>query len=361
MEATIIAILYSLYAFIFGFLLHRHLISSNEEYTIRKANITGIRWNSQSKPILGGLTFYSLFIFGIINYAILYRGDFLTSGTSVGIILVVTIAFLIGLTDDLLNTSPAVKFGGQIACVLILINFGIYIKIFDTPTLNYILTGLWVVGMMNSINMLDNMDAITSSISLVIFSFILCIVACFDFNIDKWFFIIIILSAISATGSFLIFNWNPSKMYMGDNGSMFLGALLAILGILFVWNIPSSNFEHPGFTPLLLVALTYLVPITDTTTVSINRLLKGNSPFVGGKDHTTHHISYLGLGDRWVAIVLISINTISAIIAGYLIFNDKILTANILFKAALWPIIVFLSLYSITRFVKPKNKSNAQS
>ncbi|HON19132.1 MAG TPA: MraY family glycosyltransferase [Salinivirgaceae bacterium] len=354
METIIITILFAIYSFIFGFLLHRHLVTSNEKYTIRKANITGIRWNSQSKPILGGLTFYSLFIFGIINYVVLIRGNFLTNPVSIGILLVVTMAFIIGLSDDLLNTSPSFKFAGQIACALMLINFNIYIKIFEVPMLNYLLTIFWVVGMMNSINMLDNMDAITSSISTVIFGFILFLVCTIDFGYDRWFFVMLILSAINALVSFLIFNWHPSKMYMGDNGSMFLGALLAILGILFVWNIPGEELPHRGFTPLLLIVLTYLIPITDTTTVSINRLLQGKSPFVGGRDHTTHHLSYLGLSDRQVALVLIFISLISTFLAGYLLTHYSSPNINTLLQFAIFPVLVFVFLYSLTRFVKQK-------
>ncbi len=356
MEKIILIILYSGYSFLLGFLLHRYLISSTQKYNIRKANVTGIRWETQSKPILGGITFFSLFIFGIINYVVLFKGDFLTNNIGVGIILVVTISFLIGLADDLLNSSPFFKSSAQFACALLLINFDIYIKIFENPTLNYLLTILWVVGVMNSVNMLDNMDAITSSVSVMIFTFLLFVVIGQN-HAEIWFYLVILVSAISSVGSFLIFNWHPSKMYMGDNGSMFLGALLSISGILFIWNIPAHSLTHPGFTPLLLIWLLFTVPITDTTTVSINRLLKGNSPFVGGKDHTTHFLSYLGFGDRGVALIMIGITTVSLGLAAWLVFVIKNPTRQELVLFALWPLLVFIVLYSTTRIVKPKGRS----
>jgi len=355
MEYIILIILYAGYSFVLGFLLHKYLINSTEKYNLKKANVTGIRWETQTKPIFGGITFFSLFIFGIINYVLLFKGDFLTNNIGVGIILVVTISFLIGLADDLLNSSPFFKFFAQLACALLLINFDIYIKIFESQTLNYLLTVFWVVGIMNSINMLDNMDAITSSISTLIFAFFILVVIYLDY-VDKWFYLIVLVSAISSTGSFLIFNWHPSKMYMGDNGSMFLGALLSIAGILFIWNMPAQNLEHPGFTPLLIIWLLFTVPITDTTTVSINRLLKGKSPFVGGKDHTTHYLSYLGLSDRGVALVMIAITIISHLLAGLLMFHIKSPTKQELILFAIWPTLVFITLFSITKIVKPKEK-----
>ena len=135
MEYIILIILYAGYSFVLGFLLHKYLINSTEKYNLKKANVTGIRWETQTKPIFGGLTFFSLFIFGIINYVLLFKGDFLTNNIGVGIILVVTISFLIGLADDLLNSSPFFKFFAQLACALLLINFDIYIKIFESQTL----------------------------------------------------------------------------------------------------------------------------------------------------------------------------------------------------------------------------------
>ena len=356
MELIILIVLYGGYSFLLGFLLHKYLINSTQKHNLKKANVSGIRWESQSKPILGGITFFCIFMFGIINYVLLFKGEFLTSTIAVGVILVVTVSFLIGLADDLLNSSPIFKSTAQFACALLLINFDIYIKIFETPMLNYMLTIFWVLGVMNSINMLDNMDAITSSVSLLILSFMILIAVTLG-EPEIWFYLILLVSGISSVGSFLIFNWHPSKMYMGDNGSMFLGALLSILGILFVWNIPAQSLHHPGLTPLLLIWLIFTVPITDTTTVSINRLLKGNSPFVGGRDHTTHFLSYIGLKDWGVALVMIAISIISLTLAGWLYFVVKNPTSNQILLFSIWPATVFITLYTMTRIVKPKQKT----
>ena len=125
--------------------------------------------------------------------------------------------------------------------------------------------------------------------------------------------------------------------------------------------MPAQNLEHPGFTPLLIIWLLFTVPITDTTTVSINRLLKGKSPFVGGKDHTTHYLSYLGLSDRGVALVMIAITIISHLLAGLLMFHIKSPTKQELILFAIWPTLVFITLFSITKIVKPKEKKKMRN
>ncbi|PLX23024.1 MAG: hypothetical protein C0599_05080 [Salinivirgaceae bacterium] len=352
MENSILIILFFAYTFILGFLIHKYLISRSQKYNIHKANTSAIRWEQQSKPIFGGITFFALFIFAIINYIAFFDSSIIVSGPVIAIILSITISFLMGLADDLLNTPPLFKFGMQVSVAIILIYFGIYINIFNNDTLNYLLTIFWVVGIMNSINMLDNMDGITTSTSLVI-SIIIGVFALLSPSESVWFYLMIFSSVYAALGSFLIFNWNPSKMYMGDNGSQFLGAFLAIFGIMFLWNQNTPGYDHPALFKLVTVAIVFAMPLTDTITVSINRLLQGKSPFVGGKDHTTHHLSYAGFSDRKVALVFIFGSLISGIIAMVLIryFPNPNITTLLLFF--LYPVIVFSSLYTLTIIVKP--------
>jgi len=359
MEKTIILIFFGAYSFLLGFMLHKYLINSSNKYNIQKANIQGIRWETQTKPLFGGVTFFSIFIFGIINYAVLLNDSIVLDSSVVGIILVATISFLIGLADDLLNSSPFFKFLAQIACALLLINFNIYITIFSTPILNYILTIFWVVGIMNSINMLDNMDAITSSVSLTIMLAMIFLVVVSG-GMVTWFYLFVLVSIIAGVGSFLIFNWKPSKMYMGDSGSMFLGVLLAIFGILFLWNIPTTVPGHSILIPSVVTWLVFTVPITDTSVVSINRLLRGQSPFVGGRDHTTHFLSYMGLKEPQIAFVLIFITLISITLAGILIFVIKNPSLIQICSFAAWPALILIVMIVITKTIKPKiTKPNA--
>lgn len=343
--------IFFIYSIIVGLLMHRFFIIRAEKYKIKKANTSAERWSSQTKPILGGLTFYALFLFSILNYMFFFDIENLLKPEVFGTILVVTISFLMGLADDMLNTPPGFKFIFQILATFILIYSGVYIRIFDTQLYNYLLTGFWVVGIMNSINMLDNMDAITTSVSISILTVALVIMNILG-NFSP-FLLLISFGALAALLSFLYYNWNPAKMYMGDNGSQFLGALLAIIGIYCFWNAPEMT-NHSNLYPFFFAFLAFIVPISDTTTVTINRLLRKQSPFVGGRDHTTHHLSYAGLHEKKIAILLFSINLFFGLIAiSIIVLNERFLIPVWLIGSI--AILVFLFLYLNTKISKPKS------
>src|SRR5690606_20147253 len=95
-------------------------------------------------------------------------------------------------------------------------------------------------------------------------------------------------------------------------GSQFLGAFLAFVGIRFLWNMPSATGAWEPERQVLAALIVFLLPIVDTTVVSINRISRGRSPFVGGRDHTTHHLSYLGLSDGQVAMVFMGLALVNA-------------------------------------------------
>jgi UDP-GlcNAc:undecaprenyl-phosphate GlcNAc-1-phosphate transferase len=213
-----------------------------------------------------------------------------------------------GLSDDAYNTKPFLKFAVQFLCAILFILTDICIHTFPWEWLNISITILWVVGMMNSINMLDNMDGIVSSTTII--SLILClfIPSIYQNNTD----FAINISIIAVLIGFLFYNWHPSKMYMGDTGSQFLGLYVAWITIKHVWGFksPLSTFQvEQIIAPILIL----IVPIMDTTTVIFRRMMKGQSPFVGGRDHTTHHLALLGLTDNQVVYALSSISLISGI------------------------------------------------
>lgn len=314
-----------------------------------------IRWSSEYKPALGGISFFLLFLLSVACYPVLFPYRFIHLDTQLlGTLGAVTLAFLMGLADDSYNTKPLLKFSVQVTCSLILIYTGDYINIFSNEILNYCITILWVVGMMNSINMLDNMDAITAVVALFIFleSLMTIILQHNYFHLD----VLIILGIVGALIGFLFFNWHPSKLFMGDTGSQFLGMLLAIMGIKYFWNAADFHGETHVSKQIISVLLAFLIPITDTTSVVINRLRRKQSPFIGGKDHTTHHLSYLGLSDSQVALAFAGISIVSMILL--LVLQGSI--ANLHWKHSLlfigYILIVFGTLYTITRKTKAPEK-----
>lgn len=342
-------IIFFFITFAFSFFENKFFLKKSKTLNFRKSNISAIRWENQTKPIFGGITFYTIFLLTVIYYYFFVSSTL--SANNIVFIIIITIAFFMGLADDILNTSPHFKFFFQLLIATILVFSGIYINITNSIFFNYFITYFWVIGIMNSINMLDNMDAITSSISITILIGVVLNIILSD-NISI-FPLLISVATIASLMSYLIFNWHPSKLYMGDNGSQFLGALLAILGIFFFWN-NNGSFAHSFSKQFLIAIIAFIIPITDTTSVTINRLLKKKSPFIGGKDHTTHHLSYLGFSDRQVAIILMLLSFLSVLfsvyIANYIIIWKTIHVVLFGFYA----LIIFITIYSITRISKPK-------
>jgi UDP-GlcNAc:undecaprenyl-phosphate GlcNAc-1-phosphate transferase len=351
MDIKILAFFF-VYSLVIGYFLHNFFVKRASQYKIKKANTSAERWSSQSKPILGGITFYVMFIFAIVNYGIIVGFKGLVHPQILGAIIVVTIGFMMGLADDMLNTPPGFKFLMQTICAIVLIYSGVQIDIFTNHYANLALTLFWVIGIMNSVNMLDNMDAITTSVSIAVL--LAAIVVLLVLQPFSGALLYLTVGSLAGFVSFLTVNWHPSKMYMGDNGSQFIGAFLAIVGIELFWNQPAS-MGVSVIDSFVIILLLFLVPISDTTAVTINRIMRGQSPFVGGRDHTTHHLSYFGLKDNQVAWLLLSINFISAAGATLLILKkDELNLPTMVFGAIAG--IVLVALYSITKISKPKHK-----
>ena len=252
-----------------------------------------------------------------------------------------TLAFLMGLADDAFNTQPLLKFSTQVFCALIVIFSGHSVNIFQNQFINYMLTVVWIVGLMNSVNMLDNMDGITSIVSILA-SFFMVIVNVSLFNTNSYS-TTLNLGVLGALCGFLVFNFHPAKMFMGDTGSQFLGLFLGVMGIDNCWNNPTS-IQINGFpiANIVIVILVFLLPLTDTITVIINRSVKGNSPFIGGKDHTTHHLFFKGITEKRIAILFFVIGGV-AIGLAYLLVTR--FSYTLFYVSILYCITVFISLY----------------
>lgn len=264
-----------------------------------------------------------------------------------------------GLADDAYDTKPLIKSLTQFVCALILILTGTRIECFENELLNYTLTILWVIGMMNSINMLDNMDAITTIVSIGILIFISTITILQSHTLTP--ISILVIAMLGSLCGFLIYNWHPSKMFMGDTGSQFLGVFLAIIGIEYCWNIkPSIDALFPieyGTKSILVVASVFVIPLTDTITVVTNRLIRGKSPFVGGKDHTTHSLFFQGITEKKIALLYFGLTCIGCYLS-YLIITDNNWSLQKFWLYSIYPISVFLPLFLLT-YNKNKPKSNS--
>lgn len=351
MEITILVwIFFSIYLSI---AIGKFLIRKSNTFKFKKSNQDGIRFSSQTKPIYGGVIFYVIFVISVI-FSLMISTDDQTVNQLFTFLLVGTIGFFIGLADDLVSPSPFFKFFGQTLVASVLVFMGMTVQISTNEIVNAFITFLWVVGIMNSINLLDNMDAISTSItSMVLIAVLVILLMSESINFPL---VILLSGTIGSLLGFLRFNWNPAKMYMGDNGSQFLGAILAIVGVQYFWNSGLTIVEISISKSFWATTLAFIIPITDTTTVFINRIAQGKSPFVGGSDHTTHHLYYLGLSVKQVALLLNFLTIISLSLSVYIIkfVEEWSMTHNFVFGA--YSLILFTLIYSTTKISKPKEQ-----
>lgn len=307
-----------------------------------------IRWNPLRKPSLGGITFFLVFLLLVIASlaANLIHEMYLTRHLW-GFLFCALAGFLMGLADDAYNTRPLIKFLVQALCAGIFVISDNYIKVFSLEYINYLFTFLWVVGLMNSLNMLDNMDAITTIVSFSILFFI----GLFQYlnQIEDGFYSLITVGMMGSFAGFLYHNWYPSKMFMGDSGSQFVGMLLAWLGVRYLWNATDIHGKFIQSKNVLIPVLVFIVTISDTATVTINRILKGKSPFVGGRDHTTHNLVFNGFSQRQVAVLYLLISIMGGVTAVVLVYGSRHWTSSHIAAGISLILLIFCGLYITTR------------
>lgn len=340
-------LIFFIFTLSFSLLINGLFLKFSKTLGVKNSNDQGtiIRWGSTSKPAFGGISFYIVFLASFAFYGSFYNEP-MVNPKLLGVLVATSLGFLIGLADDAYNTKPLLKFLGQVLCGLILVYTGNYIHFFESHYLNYALTVFWVVAMMNSINMLDNMDAITTVVSIGSALGVLALLLIT--GTSSHFYFLILLGLVSSLLGFLYYNWNPSKMYMGDTGSQFLGVLLAAVGIHFYWNNYGSG-NHSEWMRLVAPLLAFLPSIVDTTVVIINRLRRRQSPFIGGRDHTTHHLSYMGYSDRMIAVIFLLLSLLSVSIAVWMLTAQEGYQYYILCIAGIYCVVVFLLLFWVSQ------------
>jgi UDP-GlcNAc:undecaprenyl-phosphate GlcNAc-1-phosphate transferase len=330
------------------------LLSFSQTLGIRNKNDITVRWSNESKPSLGGVAFFVAFLLGAIAYSIIfYAENIFHNKEFVGLFGAGLIAFIMGLADDAYNTKPYLKLAVQILCGVILVATDSLIAITPSFTINAFLTISWVVLIMNSLNMLDNMDGITGTNALFILSTCLASdIILYDWNMNLWTLTLCI--QIGALVGFLYFNIHPSKLFMGDAGSQFIGLFTAFFAIHDLSNIGVKTNESP-LIGLIIILIAFSPTLVDTLSVVINRLKKGQNPMVGGKDHTTHHLVYAGYSDRQVWYIFLLLSIISLIVSIIAIYAAKWNMIGLVYGLTIFVVAIFIFLYEKTiRFQQKK-------
>jgi UDP-GlcNAc:undecaprenyl-phosphate GlcNAc-1-phosphate transferase len=257
----------------------------------------GERWSKQTTPTLGGIGIYLGIVAGVLGAVA--AGATPLSEELVGVLAGAGLLFLAGLADDLFTLPPLAKLGAQAGAAAIVLSTGLKVEIIDQPVVATALAMVWIVGMTNAFNLLDNMDGLAASLAAI---------ASGLFAVDavtahpSHTVLVLALAIMAACAAFLPFNLRvnkPAAVFMGDSGSQLLGFSLACFGLASSWKGASTTVAT-----LLLPILILAVPILDTTLVTLIRLLEGRPISQGGRDHTSHRLVYSGLTEKRAVVLL---------------------------------------------------------
>lgn len=247
------------------------------------------RWHSKPTAMLGGVAVFATTVAGYLVFIPITK-------ESVAIISGASFLFLIGLIDDLRDIKPYQKLIGQLVAVSMVIGAGLELPWTGFYFADVWITVFWIVGITNAINLLDNMDGLATGIALIAAT---TLGASFyqSGQISEALFIFVFAGALLG---FLIYNFNPASIFMGDCGSMFIGFLISSMVLL-----NQDGGRSRGILSVLAVPVLILfVPIFDTTLVTLLRKFSGRKASQGGRDHTSHRLVALGLTERKAVLML---------------------------------------------------------
>ncbi|MBR3161792.1 MAG: undecaprenyl/decaprenyl-phosphate alpha-N-acetylglucosaminyl 1-phosphate transferase [Bacilli bacterium] len=266
-------------------------------------------------PRLGGLGIYSGFLLG---YTIFGHESIQMNSILIGSFIIV----LLGIIDDINPIKARYKLIGQIigASVVpifggILLKdisaFGIYINF---GYFSYVITILFIVGIINCINLIDGLDGLAGGLAAIYF--VMIGIVSIMFNNSSGLDTILTFVMLGATLGFLIHNFNPASIFMGDSGSMFLGYIIAIIALL--------GYKNVTFTSLIVPIFLIAIPIMDTFFAIIRRVLKHQPIMKPDKSHLHHQLLKLNFSVKKTVLIIYFVDILFAIASIIYVFNDPI-------------------------------------
>ncbi len=271
-----------------------------------------------AKPLMGGVGIFSAFFItvvgNIIGFSLLLNHPLMQNQlqslvklfpflNNVLPRLIVIIAggfmiHLLGLLDDIFKgkLSWKLKFLIQFLIALLVAIFGVRTEFMPGHTLDIIITTIWIVGITNGFNLLDNLDGLTAGISIIA-ALLFFTVAVLQGQV---FFALVLMALAGASMGFLLYNFHPSKLFMGDSGSLFLGFMFGSLTVMGSYVVNTSVGIIPVIMPILILS----IPLYDTFSVMFIRWSEGRPLFIGDKCHFSHRLLELGMGHRAAVIFI---------------------------------------------------------
>jgi UDP-GlcNAc:undecaprenyl-phosphate GlcNAc-1-phosphate transferase len=273
-------------------------------------------------PSMGGIAIFIGFFISSLIWL-----DIKDLGYIKFILVALFVIFFIGVRDDLVPLRAMVKLIGQImAASLLIFLFDLRIKTFyglfgfhELPEfVSYLVTYFTIIVITNSFNLIDGLDGLAGTIAIVA----LLAFGIWFYLVNDQIFSVLSFAMLGSIFAFLIFNWEPSEVFMGDTGALVIGMMLGILAIHFI----NVNYSLPAMTQYKFdgsvgtAACIIIIPLVDTLRIVILRISKGQSPFAPDKSHVHHAIMRLGMSHSQTTLILGGVQILYIVLA--IIFQE---------------------------------------
>lgn len=259
-------------------------------------------------PVIGGISLYISFLLTLLLYFNFFPVSLKQGNLSIiyGLLIGGGGILLVGLLDDLYEFPPVIKLLGQVGIVAIAVGLGLQTQIIYVPKIvNILITTVWIVSIVNAFNLLDILDGLASGIALIISVVFLLLSIYTNNSLVMW----LSLTLIGALSAFLIFNFPPAKIYLGDAGSMCIGYILSIIAINI--SFAPQNHEFALIAPILILGL----PIYDMAFVFFRRLFLKKSVVRKSDDHFIFQLMKRGYEIRQSLYIMYSLSLFFGITA----------------------------------------------
>ncbi len=284
------------------------------------ARPTSDRWHKRPTALLGGVAIVGATAAGFAAATLLagngwvFRPETATARPALGVGLSAALMFFVGLVDDLVKLRAQSKFLWQLLAGVILVSLGAVLPLTHWYGANVLVTLFFFVALTNAFNLLDGLDGVAAGVGAVASFFLGLTFA----KQGAWGHASVAWSLTGASIGFLRYNFHPASIFMGDAGSLFIGSVLASL-VVSLPNSSSGSLVSVLFVPLAIV----VVPLVDTTLVTVTRVLAGRPISHGGLDHSTYRLIALGLSQRQVAVLLCAFAASGGVVAIFLTRLDR--------------------------------------
>ncbi|MFH1478212.1 MAG: MraY family glycosyltransferase [Candidatus Omnitrophota bacterium] len=288
-------------------------------------------------PYLGGVAIYIAFFVAVLFVFFVdrqFNTEFLYKLK--GLILGSTLIVMLGLWDDIRDISPIIKFIGQILIGLLLFKYGFRIENVTNPffggeihlplLLSASITVLWIVTLVNAMNIIDGLDGLAAGIVFIVAISLILV----SFFLGNYVNIFLLAALAGCTLGFLKYNFYPAKIFMGDSGSMFIGLILALIALM------ESQYKSATAVVLLIPITALTIPMYDTFIAIVRRISNKGSIFKADKLHLHHRLLSMGLKQKQIVLFMYLATLYLGIFSFLFILISQEYALILLILLALW-------------------------